>query len=108
MLQSDELLVPRKEQEEAGVPLMAFLKDILVSGWRGEWLVNFDATKASSRAAIEWFCESLIALINQSFGPLLQGMTSLSCVCACEENEENPYYKYCGKWCLANVTNPTE
>ena len=30
MLQSGELLVPRKAQEEAGVPLVTFVKDILV------------------------------------------------------------------------------
>lgn len=59
-------------------------------GWGGECLVNLDATEAPSIAAIEWFCESLIVLINQSFGPLLQGMAPLSCVCTCEANKRKP------------------
>lgn len=77
-------------------------------GWGGEWLVNLGVTEAPSIAAMEWFCASLIVLINQSFGPCLQGIAPLSCVCTCEANKENPHYKYCGKWCLANVTNSAE
>lgn len=67
-----------------------------------------DVAKAPSRAAIEPFRESLIALINQSFGPLLHGMAPLFYACVCDVNEENPHYVYCGILCLANVTNQTE
>lgn len=56
--------------------------------------------KAPSRAASEWFPEPLIAVINQTSGPLLQGMAPSSHVCTCEVNEENPCYKYCGKMVL--------
>lgn len=70
--------------------------------------MDLDVMKAPSRAAIERFCESLIALINQSLGPLLQGMAPSLCVYVSEVKEENPHYKCRGKWCLANVTNPTE
>lgn len=107
VLSESELLVPWVVQEEAGVPVTTFLEEILVrmevGGARG-----LTCHEAPFRAATERICESLVALINQSFGPLLQGMAPSLCVCACEVKEENPHYKYCGKWCLANVTNPTE
>lgn len=72
-----------------------------------EWGVAGD-TKALSRAATECLPESLTALMNQSFGPLLQRLAPSSCVCTCEVNEENSHYKYCGKWSSANITNTIE
>lgn len=71
--------------------------------------MHLEVTKAPSRAAAEQFRESLIAVINPSFGPLLHAaMAALSYVCVWEVHEENPHYKHCGECCSANVTSPTE
>ena len=71
------------------------------SGWS-------EGVPGDTKAATEWLPESLIALINQSFGPLLQRLAPSSCVCTCEVIEENSHYKYRGKWCLANITSTIE